>query len=388
MSQDLENIVKNAFENFEADVSPEVWTNIQQGISVAPQGPSAGPGNVAAVTKSAGIISKFSAILTVSSLTVITAFVGWYYTSQTTLPVTADQPATAVEAPAPAIDAGGTAAPVIENQIGSPEASTAFNGQTARTTSTTKQSDNQKTTITESESGMIPASTSASANDVTHHASSDAAPVKSSSEKTPEPQAASETATSASANEAKDLIEKFNEKPAAYIVANPVVGNAPLTVNFLNNGYAKSVTWNFGEGSSDKQPQTSHTFETPGVYEVILIATDENNITFTDRIRIEVKADEGENLSSVAEIQNVFTPNGDGYNDVFKVNGTNLASLNGEIYHVSGKRVFRWSDPEDGWDGKLTRGINAEEDTYFYIIEATGKDGKVYLFKGAVRLIK
>lgn len=75
-------------------------------------------------------------------------------------------------------------------------------------------------------------------------------------------------------------------------------------------------------------------------------------------------------------IPNVFTPNGDGDNDYFKLGGTPdpcLDSLVVTIYNRWGKKVFESEDPYFEWDGTLKGKGNAEcsEGTYFVIMNGT-----------------
>ncbi len=68
-------------------------------------------------------------------------------------------------------------------------------------------------------------------------------------------------------------------------------GCAPFTVNFLNNSSnAISYFWSFGDGATSNQIAPAHTFTTPGVYKVMLIATDSStcNQVDTDYVKITV----------------------------------------------------------------------------------------------------
>ena len=87
-------------------------------------------------------------------------------------------------------------------------------------------------------------------------------------------------------------------------------------------------------------------------------------------------------------IPTVFTPNGDGNNDFFRVDGVNLKYVEGEIYNRWGQKMFTWDNVNGMWDGKTQSGADAADGTYFYIIRAEGLDGKEYFQKGTLTLIR
>jgi PKD repeat protein len=79
--------------------------------------------------------------------------------------------------------------------------------------------------------------------------------------------------------------EVSNEPPVALFTANPVFGDAPLNVSFNASasndpdGEIVSYHWAFGTGQTGSGVTASHTFHTPGVYEVILTVTDNGGAT-------------------------------------------------------------------------------------------------------------
>lgn len=87
-------------------------------------------------------------------------------------------------------------------------------------------------------------------------------------------------------------------------------------------------------------------------------------------------------------IPNVFTPNGDGSNDVFTVEGTNLESVEGTIFNRWGQVMFSWDNVRGSWDGRTPAGSEAPDGTYFYIITAAGNDGTEWFEKGGFSLIR
>jgi len=57
------------------------------------------------------------------------------------------------------------------------------------------------------------------------------------------------------------------------------------------------------------------------------------------------------------------------------------------LYSSWAGRVFISTDPGEGWDGR-TGGKLAPPGVYYYLITATGTDGKKYKLKGNVNLLR
>jgi gliding motility-associated-like protein len=85
---------------------------------------------------------------------------------------------------------------------------------------------------------------------------------------------------------------------------------------------------------------------------------------------------------------NIFTPNNDGQNDVFKIQGTNLQTLNCKIYDRWGGKVWELNNPDESWDGHNQTGIPCNDGVYFYVLEAVGEEGKTYHQTGFVQLVR
>ena len=76
---------------------------------------------------------------------------------------------------------------------------------------------------------------------------------------------------------------------------------------------------------------------------------------------------------SYLAVPNVFTPNGDGQNDEFRVAYRSLAVFHIWVYNRWGKLVYESDDPSKGWDGMIGR-RPAAEGAYFYVVRALGTD--------------
>ena len=86
-------------------------------------------------------------------------------------------------------------------------------------------------------------------------------------------------------------------------------------------------------------------------------------------------------------IPNVFTPNGDGINDVFRVQHAGILSFNIEVFNRWGTKVWEAESAEVRWDGRTTAGIEASEGVYHYILKAKTKT-KDFSRTGTVTLLR
>lgn len=171
---------------------------------------------------------------------------------------------------------------------------------------------------------------------------------------------------------------------SAIIGANPITGQMPLDVDFINLGVADSSYWNFGNGQtlgdSNNISSSSITYSEQGDYVVTLISFN-GQCSDTNRILIEVIG------TSMLVVPNVFTPNGDGKNDVFEFMYRNITDFDCVIFNRWGKQVVEITSPDKSWNGKVD-GAEASDGTYFYIIKAKGMDDVDYNLKGTVSLIR
>ena len=82
-------------------------------------------------------------------------------------------------------------------------------------------------------------------------------------------------------------------------------------------------------------------------------------------------------------IPNVFTPNNDLVNDVWKSDFSSFENVNCLIYNRWGNLIFKSNKQIIQWDGRTTSGNHCEDGVYFYCIE-TEKEK----YKGHIQLIR
>lgn len=169
----------------------------------------------------------------------------------------------------------------------------------------------------------------------------------------------------------------------ASISANPLIGSAPLEVEFTNNSTnATSYNWNFGNGqSATTQTAPLQTYTNSGTY-IITLTVSNGICSDTDSISIEVIEDE-----PTLYIPNVFTPNGDGKNEIFNVGATNIKEFDMEIFDRWGLKMYSTNDISKGWDGKV-RNLDVPQGVYFYLITAKGIDNVIINKQGSLTLLR
>jgi gliding motility-associated-like protein len=94
-----------------------------------------------------------------------------------------------------------------------------------------------------------------------------------------------------------------------------------------------------------------------------------------------------ENCDIDLEIPNVFTPNGDGYNDYFMIRNPNQVNYTLEVFNRWGNLVFQ-GNQNYFWNGTFNE-EPAPAGVYFYILTATTPDGTFKKeFHGSVTILR
>ncbi|MES2591026.1 MAG: gliding motility-associated C-terminal domain-containing protein [Bacteroidota bacterium] len=182
----------------------------------------------------------------------------------------------------------------------------------------------------------------------------------------------------------ESVINKFSDEPIAAISANPVSGTVPLIVDLSNTGNGKTNKWVFSDGKkANTEPNPVHVFEEAGIYTIALTSTNAEGKTAVDSIKVEVIGN-----SSISSIPKEFSPNGDGVLDVFAVKPKNISKMNTKIFDKKGTIVYKFEGTAAMWDGKDLQEKEAAEGIYFYMISAEGVDGKKYEQKGSINLTR
>ena len=85
---------------------------------------------------------------------------------------------------------------------------------------------------------------------------------------------------------------------------------------------------------------------------------------------------------------NVFSPGStEGVGDIWKVKHKSIVEFHCTIFNTWGNKIFEFSNPDDGWDGKY-RGKLVSTGVYYYVIQARGADDKVYKLSGDINILR
>jgi gliding motility-associated-like protein len=120
---------------------------------------------------------------------------------------------------------------------------------------------------------------------------------------------------------------------------------------------------------------------------IMLTASDIHNCSAYDSIYITVEKDSSCDGGNVF-VPNVFTPNGDGLNDIFYIYGRNVKLIELQIFNRWGELVFESHDLEYGWDGYF-RSQEQPSGVFVYFMKYLACDGyRAKVLKGSLNLIK
>ncbi len=113
----------------------------------------------------------------------------------------------------------------------------------------------------------------------------------------------------------------------------------------------------------------------------VLQYTDANGCKSSDTITL--------NVIPVGQVfwPNVFTPNGDGNNDIFLPLGESVKLIAWRIFNRIGEKVFDSNSMNIGWDGNY-KGKPAPPNVYVYYAEVTFMNNVTQKYKGSITLVR
>jgi gliding motility-associated-like protein len=150
-----------------------------------------------------------------------------------------------------------------------------------------------------------------------------------------------------------------------------------ITVRIVGGNEPYNISWIIPSGGIIPHDTAYYTYyftqsTAPSAGSYTIVVTDQ--CLYSDTLSIDINSIDCDILAP-----NVVTPNGDGINDYFKINGLNNfpgSSLN--VYNRWGNSLYSSNDYKNNWSPNVTDG------TYFYIV--TVSDGRI--LKGYFQVFK
>jgi gliding motility-associated-like protein len=145
----------------------------------------------------------------------------------------------------------------------------------------------------------------------------------------------------------------------------------------ISNGTATTWMWDFGDGSISTITDPEHSYLQPGMYYVTLRTTNAQGCV-SEKIHGPIVV-----LAPDLFVPNVFSPNGDGINDVFLVNYRGSQPFNLQIFDRWGVLLHQSTNKEQGWEGLNMQNFDVAEGVFYYDLNIGGK-----AYTGPITLVR
>ena len=143
-----------------------------------------------------------------------------------------------------------------------------------------------------------------------------------------------------------------------------------------------TYTWNFGNGANSTNAVEKVNYKDAGYYNVSLVATSDKGCkgSVTRSVLIVPPFD--------AYVPSSFTPNNDGINDYFGMEGVEfIGSFEMGIFNRWGQEIFHSLDLNNQWDGRYNN-TPMPGGMYTFAITITDAEGRPYEINGTIQLIR
>lgn len=163
-----------------------------------------------------------------------------------------------------------------------------------------------------------------------------------------------------------------------------------LEVRFVNLSYSSSGTipylWYFGDGDSSTETHPVHQYKETDTYTITLYTNAGTACADTAAKTFLIDGDTAQDLF----IPNVFTPNGDGLNDCYRIKGISAKcdQYKIQIYNRWGEIYYESTDPSHCWNGRNEAGVSASVGVYYYIMSFKKRDQPRTEKRGTITLIR
>ncbi|MDB9775980.1 gliding motility-associated C-terminal domain-containing protein [Vicingaceae bacterium] len=365
----IEDLFKDAFEHFEKTPSSNVWSGIQAGINA----PAAG---VAAATK--GVMSIGAKIgIAVATIGVIatTLYVGFINVNEKEVTVAQQELINQQETiPTAVVEEENNSTEIITEEAEYLASESVSSTDRIEVISTIENSKKQ-VKVSDDKTNSSTVKGLAKLNQRTETGETSLEIIESNDAVSDKQEITNSNAVEPSQKD-ENIIEEVAPL-AAIINVNQVNGEIPFQLTFNTPENADTYTWKLNGLIISNNKSSSIEVTTRGTQKLELI------ITKGDETAQSIQMIDAEK-STATVIQNIFTPNQDGMNDVFRIE-EGFDQLSIKIFDQNYKELHNWTGEYGFWDGTYPDGSMAPNGVYFYM-GTYKKNGKEETLKGSVTL--
>ena len=194
------------------------------------------------------------------------------------------------------------------------------------------------------------------------------------------------TITDACNNTSTDSINiKLTPKPTANFSYEGLVPLTQGIYNFKDSSTGQGIVkwyWTFGDEKTASLQNPSHQYNATGSFSTTLII--QNNLGCIDSV---TKLIIGQKDTII--VPTVFTPNGDGVNDVFSIASSSVSYLKLAVYNRWGLLLFNAEGIKAiTWDATTLAGTKVTDGTYYYMLNITTLSNKQLEQKGFIQVVR
>lgn len=172
-------------------------------------------------------------------------------------------------------------------------------------------------------------------------------------------------------------------RPVALFSFSPDVANYYDPDFAFNNAstFATSYAWDFGDGGSSTNANTTYSYADTGYYVVSLTA--QNDIGCTDVFSQTVRVEDAFKLF----VPSAFSPNKDNLNEQFEMTTRGVKSITLLVFNRWGEILFKSTDATSSWDGTY-QGKDVPEGIYYYTLYGVDFRNESFQDKGNIMLFR
>jgi len=373
-NHDIENLFKEKFKNFEKPAGDKVWAGVKAGIktSAAATGTAAAAKSTLSIGTKMAFVAAFVAVAAISTYVLVN-------NNKPGSEITEQVPASKVESTENSATDEVTKEALLEELPVAPVEEVVEINQSDKVIEK-KDADKQ---VDQKKSSTEKVGSSSEVKNQSNEKTSNSKIVEENHNPNDKPEVtAIKSDKNKSVKESKPTPNSAVNNVKAIessIVVNSTKGEAPMKVDFKSENEAANYLWKLNGVTISNSKSSSYTIDSEGTYELQLAVTNQEGkqkIT-TEKITISPRFE--------LNPPNIFTPNQDGQNDIFRIEGE-FEKLEVIILDKTAKEIHNWEGEYGFWDGTKQDGSPAAEGTYFYIINYKVEGKKEAIKKGTLTL--